>query len=85
MLAIYWIWLGMIGARQTTTSARGNTESNAINAPLDLKLISTIPIIGGATASSERLGEVTNKSSPAALSVWGLQANSGVGAERCMN
>ena len=55
MLAIHWIWLGMIGARQTTTSARSNTESNAINAPLDLKLISTITIIGGATPQARGL------------------------------
>ena len=42
VLAFHWTWLVMIGARQTTTSVRDNTESFTIDAPLNLKLISII-------------------------------------------
>lgn len=76
----------MIGARQTTTSARSNTESNLIDAPLDLKLISTIIFIGGATHQARGLGKVTNESSPTALKCLGVARKLGrCSAEGCMD
>ena len=55
VLAIHWMWLVMIGARQTTTSVRDNTESFTIDAPVNLKLISIISLIGGAVDQARGL------------------------------
>ena len=75
----------MIGARQTTTSARSNTESNIIDAPLDLKLISTITIIGGATHQARGLVEGDQQVLPNCAKCLGVAGKLGRrSAEGCM-